>query len=516
MKRDIADLAVATPPSGVAATPPSVALVFLAILGTFAWTLGWFAPTALEIGSIWRRSDTYAHGLIVLPVFVGLVWRNRHRLAGHALQPRAVWALAAALAGAGWLLGQVASVAAATHFFLVALLVATLAGVLGPALMRPLLFPVLFLFFGVPIGDFMLPTLMSYTADVTVWALRVSGIPVYQEGLHFVVPNGRWSVVEACSGIRYLIASLTVGALYAYLSYRSLKRRLMFMLVALLVPIVANWARAYMIVLLGYLSDNRLAAGVDHLIYGWVFFGVVIFLMFGIGNRWHEPAAAVVAGPVVPAPSSPRRWLALLPLLAVAPLFHTAESVLTRPVAPFALTLTLPPAAEGWSSAAGREGVIYRPSYSGQRAEAVATYRPPQGLPVTLYVAVFADQGEGAEMVTWGNGLAQPGSHQVLVMQRSPAESGGRSYRRATVSAEGERVRVWQTYLFDGRSVTNDIELKLRLAAARLSGRADLSAVVIAMAPEGDDNGADEAIAALLAQYQDGIVTAIRQAERAR
>jgi hypothetical protein len=43
-----------------------------------------------------------------------------------------------------------------------------------------------------------------------------------------------------------------------------------------------------MIVMLGHLSDNTLAVGVDHLIYGWVFFGFVIMAMFWIGARWRE------------------------------------------------------------------------------------------------------------------------------------------------------------------------------------------------------------------------------------
>ena len=70
--------------------------------------------------------------------------------------------------------------------------------------------------------------------------------------------------------------------MFAYLNYHSLKRRLIFLAVAVAVPIVANWLRAYLIVLLGHVSGNKLAAGADHLIYGWVFFGIVIAIMFAI------------------------------------------------------------------------------------------------------------------------------------------------------------------------------------------------------------------------------------------
>jgi exosortase/archaeosortase family protein len=158
----------------------------------------------------------------------------------------------------------------------VCLVVLAVPAVFGWAVARELTFPLLFLFFAVPVGEFMVPPMMEWTADFTVKALQLTGIPVYREGLQFVIPSGNWSVVEACSGVRYLIASFMVGTLFAYLNYRSSKRRVIFMLVSLAVPIVANWLRAYLIVMVGHLSDNKLAAGVDHLVYGWVFFGVVI------------------------------------------------------------------------------------------------------------------------------------------------------------------------------------------------------------------------------------------------
>src|SRR5206468_6688395 len=111
---------------------------------------------------------------------------------------------------------------------------------------------------------------------------------VFREGNYFTIPSGSWSVVEACSGVRYLIASFMVGTLYAYLSYRSTARRAAFIAASLVVPIVANWLRAYMIVMLGHLTNNRLAVGADHLVYGWIFFGIVMALLFWIGSRWRQ------------------------------------------------------------------------------------------------------------------------------------------------------------------------------------------------------------------------------------
>ncbi|MFY7940262.1 MAG: exosortase A, partial [Burkholderiaceae bacterium] len=238
-----------------------------------------YRDTFWGMAQIWLRSETFTHGLFVLPISLWLIWRSRATL--KPLQPRTAPAvlIGVLVVAAVWLLGELVSVNSVTQLSVVALLVLAVFLVLGWRVAVAMLFPLGFLFFAVPLGEFLMPQFMEWTADFTVLALRLTGIPVYREGLQFVIPSGHWSVVEACSGIRYLIASLVVGTLFAYLNYRSTWRRWVFVGVSILVPVVANWLRAYLIVLLGHVSGNKLAAGADHLVYGWAFFGVVMLLM---------------------------------------------------------------------------------------------------------------------------------------------------------------------------------------------------------------------------------------------
>ena len=209
------------------------------------------------------------------PISLWLIWRKRNDLTLLRPEPTFWFVLPLAATVFFWLMGELTAVNALTQFALVVTLILTIISILGVRVSRQIAFPLAFLLLCVPIGDFMTPTLMEWTAWFTVLALRASGLPVIQEGMQFVIPSGTWSVVEACSGIRYLIASITVGTLFAYLNYVSLRRRLIFIVASFIVPVFANWLRAYMIVMIGHLSGNTLAVGVDHLIYGWVFFGFV-------------------------------------------------------------------------------------------------------------------------------------------------------------------------------------------------------------------------------------------------
>src|SRR5215470_9354089 len=244
--------------------------------------------TAASMVEIWNRSGTFAHGWVVAPISLWLVWRRRDALARTEFRPSYLGLTALALTGFSWMLAELASVTSVAQFSFVLMIPAAVITVLGWSAARILAFPLAFLLFAVPAGEFLIPTLMDWTATCTTAALRATGIPVYREGNHFMLPTGEWSVVEACSGSRYHAASLMSGTLYAYLTYRGLGRRLAFVGLAIVTPLVANWVRAYLIVMLGHLSGGQVATGVDHLIYGWIFFGIVIALMFWIGSFWRD------------------------------------------------------------------------------------------------------------------------------------------------------------------------------------------------------------------------------------
>ena len=190
----------------------SLAIVFVALFVLYR-------DTVMAMATIWARSDTFTHGFLVPPISLWLICRARDRVK-TILTASCVWILPL-MAGSGflWLFGEMAHVAALSQFAFTALLVLCVPALLGIHVTRNLAFPLAFRFFAVPFGEFALPQLMEWTASATITGLRLSGIPVYREGLHFVIPSGSWSVVEACSGVRYLIASAMVGTLVACLAY---------------------------------------------------------------------------------------------------------------------------------------------------------------------------------------------------------------------------------------------------------------------------------------------------------
>jgi exosortase A len=473
--------------------------VMLALAAVFAV----FWPTVAAMAEIWNRSETFTHGWLVVPAFVWFAWERRHRLATVPLQPFWPGLIAVAVGGFGWLAANAAGVAVVEQLAVIGLVSACVVTVFGWRFGWELAFPLAFLFFAVPMGEALIPPMMEMTADFTVGALRLTGIPVYREGLFFVIPSGNWSIVEGCSGLRYLIASVTVGCVFAYLYYRSLWRRLAFIAASIAVPIVANWLRAYIIVMLGHLSGNKIAAGADHLIYGWVFFGFVMLLLFWIGAKWREDEAPVPADPHagssnIALPGVGLRRIggaALATLLVVAAwpawaayLQHRADSD------PRVVQLTAPQDAGGWLRQ-GEQATEWRPSYKGAAASVFETYAKG-GQQVALYVAVYRNQKQGAELINSQNVMIHQ-KHEVWsnVGETRRAEAIGEAavpLRQTLLRSAGQRLLIWDWFSISGQDVVNPYKAKLIQARDRILGRGDDGVAIVVAAPYADTPAAAE------------------------
>lgn len=483
-----------------------------------------YRDTAMAMVTIWYRSETFTHGFVVLPITLWLIWRRRQSLA--VLQPRPAGYLLLVVIGLAlmWLLGDLVAVNSITQLAFVAMIVVSVPVVLGVPIAAAIAFPLAFLFFAVPIGEFIMPQLMDWTAEFTILALRMSGIPVFREGLNFVIPSGNWSVVEACSGVRYLIASLTVGTLYAYLNYQSTWRRLLFILVSILVPIVANWFRAYMIVMLGHYSGNTIAVGVDHLIYGWVFFGIVIFLMFMIGARWAQPESAVAptrqASPTGGnLPSAGRFWLSALVFAAIVSFPVFVKSVLESTVAGGAPQLALADSAfPAWTL--GEAGAIgFKPSFENPSVELNRVYVNGSAS-VGVYLGYYRNQNYEHKLVTSTNALVRSDDKAWSQVEHGtvPVAIGDGTkavhfaeLRRLSAAAAGapERLLVWQIYWIHGRLTSNDYLAKAYSAVYQLLGRGDDAAVLIFYTPMRSGADAQATLAAFVSSGYSAIDKAL-------
>jgi exosortase len=111
---------------------------------------------------------------------------------------------------------------------------------LGKAVTRGLAFPLFYAWFLVPAGEELVPAMQTVTARIAAFLLDLSGVPAHLEGIFITTPSGYFKVAEACAGVKFLIAMTAFGALVANLCFRAWPRRIAFLAVAILVPVLAN------------------------------------------------------------------------------------------------------------------------------------------------------------------------------------------------------------------------------------------------------------------------------------
>ena len=166
-----------------------------------------------------------------------------------------------------------------------------------------------------------------------------SGIEASVDGIYIDTPVGLFIVAEACSGVKFLIAMVTLAVLVCFTRFESWSRRAMFMLASCIIPIIANGIRAWGTIYIAQFAGVEFAAGFDHIFYGWIFFAVVVAIIIGAAWRFFEREAddfGWTAGEMDAFP-----WIGqiergvIAPVVAVAAI--AAMSLLAAIVAPGAL-----------------------------------------------------------------------------------------------------------------------------------------------------------------------------------
>lgn len=482
-----------------------------------------YRETAWSMVSIWSRSDTFAHGYLIVPISLWLIWTRRGLLGPVKPEP-ALWVVVLVIPlSLVWLAAWLVDVAVIQQLAFVAMMIAGVWAIMGHQLGGLLVFPLFFLFFAVPVGAGLIPPMMEFTASSTVWMIEKTGIPVYREGLNFTLPTGTWSVVEACSGVRYIIASITLGALYAYLTYRSWTRRIAFLVVSAVVPVFANSVRAYIIVMLGHMSGMTIATGADHLIYGWVFFGLVVFVLFWLGAFFREDnevEAAVQPGKTEgPGPDYPRasNWKLLVTLISalllasMTPLI--ADTWFGQSASGERLEIALPTVQDHWRNSDLAPWRWRPPSrVSGQQA---AFYERGQDV-LGLYLQYADGTLKGADVVGSSALFTREHSRWHLNMQDKASvlgPDGELVVDEARLQGPDIELLVWSWYLMGETSTSNDYLAKVYQTLARLGLRdAGAYRIVLAIPVQSSPAHARSQLQDFLSAYGTVLYQDLRQA----
>src|SRR2546423_12882223 len=101
----------------------------------------------------------------------------------------------------------------------------------------------------------------DFATRFTDIGLMLIGVPHYTEGTTIELTNGRFEIAEACAGLRFLIATVALGVLFAHIAYRRWPKRMLFLIGCVVAPLIGNGFRCLGIIELAHITNNELAGG---------------------------------------------------------------------------------------------------------------------------------------------------------------------------------------------------------------------------------------------------------------
>jgi len=253
----------------------------IGLIGCCLWAV-W--PTLVAMEDRWSTDPRYSHGYLV-PIFaIALLWLRRDQIQGCQLRP-SNWGLAFIVLGgliqlAGGYFRQSSN---AGGRWAILPYLAGIALILGGWRILRWSWPsILFLFFMIPlpwgIERALGPPLRWVAAQASASMLRTTGFMAFSEGNVIQLDHGKIGVAEACSGLSMLITFIALSTGMALVVKRPLLDKIVLVLSAIPVALVANIAR---IVLTGILHETVGGEVADHFYHdlaGWVMIPFALFL----------------------------------------------------------------------------------------------------------------------------------------------------------------------------------------------------------------------------------------------
>ena len=243
----------------------SHAAVILGVLlgGTFVI----YGPILKYMVLHWNAVADYSHGFIVAPLAVYFAWQRRAQVARVPFEPTWWGLLPLLLSTLTLVIGRLGVELMNMRVSFVLALNGIVLLLLGWRAYKVLAFPLLFAFLMVPLPQSLVNViafpLQLIAANFAAQALYWLGIPALLEGNIIHLADTQLFVEEACSGLRSLMALVTLGVIFAYFFRKTWGQRIIIVLSAIPIAIVVNAFRVGLTGVLTHFYGKEAAGGWD-------------------------------------------------------------------------------------------------------------------------------------------------------------------------------------------------------------------------------------------------------------
>lgn len=244
-----------------------------------------FIPVYPMLVWTWLNHSDNSHGILVPLVSAYFIWQKKKELRLSEISNFNWGGVILAISMGLYLLSYAGGVAVVSRAMIVSSLVGLVMFTLGKEIFSLLAFPLLYLFFMVPVPDSILGLvalpLQLFATKVSTFLIHVVSIPAYREGNMLYFANTQLEVAEACSGIRSIMSFGMLSFIFAYMMDRVWWKRIFIVLSTIPLALIANIVRVTGTGILAHFYGAKFALGFLHEFSGLVVFAFGFVLLLG-------------------------------------------------------------------------------------------------------------------------------------------------------------------------------------------------------------------------------------------
>lgn len=438
---------------------------------------------------VWMISPTYSHCFLIVPIVAWLIWEKRDTLAmiKPSVAPRFLWFVPLLLVV--WWLGELSAINEVRQYAVIALIQVMIVTLLGIDVLRVIWFPIFFLLFLVPTGEYLIAPMQRFATRFVDICLTLLGVAHYTEGTTFELTNGRFEIAEACAGLRFLVATVTLGVLFCYLVFRKPLKIMLFLIASVVVPLIGNGLRCVGIILLAHFTNNEYGAGADHIVYGWGFNVAILLLLIFLGSFFRDDAHDAEFVP--PAASKPDTLGRLAMVMAIAAVLISTGPAFawwhnSRGSEPNMPAIAAYLRTSGWQELASADN--WTPQFPGADGQLKMAKDQDSGVPATdLFVGYYARPRGGHTTTSHLNQAWDITVWNRVSNDATTAPQGTQNirFRESVINSGYEKRLVWTTYWVNDSFTLSPMMVKFLQAKAVFEGQESQAFVALSTSIDG-------------------------------
>jgi len=260
------------------------ALSFALILAAYLPTLKWFYDR-------WTYSESYyGHGFLIPLASLFIIWQRRRILRSIKLSSDLTGLALVAVCMAVHLASSALRIYFISGFSMVFAIYGLVIFSFGKKIAGNLIFPIFFLLAMVPLPLVLISNLTVklklFVATASTFVLNHVGFPSVRDGSTIIMPNSHIVVAAPCSGLRSLIALLTLGVLFSYAIKMSYPKKIALFMSSIPIALTTNLIRITALAIVNDLYGEKVAMGFFHDFSGFAVFGLAFVMLYGVSRTF--------------------------------------------------------------------------------------------------------------------------------------------------------------------------------------------------------------------------------------